>query len=76
MSLTELQITAEKDEIFVSIEIPPSVNVTAASTPELNVILAGNIGPPGPQGQWVSLTQAEYNALNPPDSETLYVIVE
>ena len=45
MSLTELQITAEKDEIFVSIEIPPSVNVTAASTPELNVILAGNIGP-------------------------------
>ena len=29
-------------------------------------------GPPGP---WAQLTQAEYNALAPPDPNTLYVIV-
>jgi hypothetical protein len=37
--------------------------------------VVGPAGPPGPQGQWDALTQAEYDALNPPDSNTLYVIV-
>jgi len=32
----------------------------------------GNTGPPG---QWTQLTQAQYNALNPPVAGTLYVIV-
>ena len=41
-------------------------------------IAPGIQGPPGPQGppgQWVQLTQAQYNALSPPNSATLYVIV-
>jgi len=35
----------------------------------------GSIGPEGPQGKWVSLTQTEYDALEPPDLDTLYVII-
>jgi hypothetical protein len=30
---------------------------------------------PGPPGQWVQVTQAEYDALSPPDPNTLYVVV-
>jgi hypothetical protein len=33
------------------------------------------IGTPGPPGQWVQLTQAAYDALSPPDPNTLYVVV-
>lgn len=53
---------------------PPVINV-ALIPPTVKLIAAGNVGPPGPQGQWVSLTQAEYDALSPPNPETLYVIV-
>lgn len=35
----------------------------------------GPTGPMGPEGEWVQLTQAEYNALAPPDPAVLYVIV-
>ena len=76
MSPIELQITAQKDDIFVTVEKPAPVAFQVMSVPGLNVIAAGNLGPPGPPGQWVSLTQAEYDALAPPDPETLYVIVE
>jgi hypothetical protein len=91
MSLTDLQIVAQKDDVLVSVESPPPISLTKVTTPDLLVIAAGNvgptgppgatgpegpIGPEGPQGKWVSLTQAEYNALDPPDADTLYVIVE
>ena len=40
---------------------------------------AGPPGPPGPQGEATTpvivLTQAEYDALSPPDPESLYVII-
>jgi hypothetical protein len=37
---------------------------------------AGPAGPPGDPGKgWVALTQAEYDALAPPDPDTLYLIV-
>jgi hypothetical protein len=61
----------------ISIIPPPVVNVQVVP-PGVLVIAAGNVGPRGPQGsqgQWVSLTQAEYDALSPPDPDTLYVIV-
>lgn len=86
MSLIELQIIAEKDDVFVTVQDPPVINVQAVSTSSINlqavgspgiiVVAAGNFGPPGPAGQWVSMTQAEYNALSSPDPDTLYVIVE
>lgn len=59
----------------VNIIPPPVINVQALTAPNVLVIAAGNVGPPGPAGQWVSLTQAEYNALSSPDPETLYIII-
>lgn len=76
MSHIELQVAAQKDDVVVTVAPPPPVQIQALSTPGLMVIAAGNVGPPGPQGQWVALTQAEYDALSPPDPETLYVIIE
>lgn len=35
----------------------------------------GPQGPQGPEGIWVQLTQAQYDALAPPDPAVLYVIV-
>ena len=37
--------------------------------------VAGAQGPQGPPGQWTQLTQAQYDALSPPNPTTLYVIV-
>ena len=55
--------------------IPPPVIEVQLVPPNVVVIAAGNVGPPGPAGQWVSLTQAQYDALSPPDPNTLYIIV-
>lgn len=76
MSHAELQIVAQKDDLTVTIVPPPVANVEAVTSPDVVVMLAGNVGPPGPQGQWVALTQAEYDALIPPDPDTLYIIIE
>lgn len=91
MSHAELQIVAQKDDVVISVESPPPVNLTAVNAPGILVIAAGNVGPmgpsgpkgdigptgpEGPQGKWLSLTQAEYDSLSPPDPSTLYVIVE
>lgn len=35
----------------------------------------GPTGPAGPAGAWTQITQAAYDALSPPNSGTLYVIV-
>ncbi len=72
----DLQVTAEKDDVVVAVNPPPVINLQAVSAPGLIVIAAGNVGPPGPSGQWVSMTQAEYDALVEVNPETLYVIVE
>lgn len=55
-----------------------TVDLSLVEEPGLIVVATGNIGPrgpEGPQGQWEALTQAEYDALSPPDADTLYVIV-
>ena len=54
------------------------VNVKFELTPD--VILVGSSqlgpqGPPGPPGEWTALTQAEYDTLNPPDPDMLYIII-
>jgi len=38
-------------------------------------IIPGPQGAQGPPGQWTQLTQAQYNALAPPNASTLYVII-
>lgn len=38
-------------------------------------ISVSTAGPPGPPGQWVQVTQAEYDALDPPDPAVLYVVI-
>jgi hypothetical protein len=37
--------------------------------------IQGIQGVPGQDAQWVRMTQAEYDVLNPKDSQTLYVII-
>jgi len=71
MSHGELTVVVEFDDVVVAIEELP--------TNDVNMMLIGSVGPPGPPGsagQWVSLTQAEYDALLVIDPEVLYVIVE
>jgi hypothetical protein len=60
--------------------IPESeeVNITFELLPDVILVGSAQLGPQGPQGepgQWTALTQAEYDALNPPDPEMLYIIV-
>lgn len=44
--------------------------ITISST-----VPAGPTGPPGADAEWMALTQDEYDALSPPDPDTLYVII-
>lgn len=73
MSLIESQI------IDVALQInPDSLDLIGVTTQPVTII-AGNAGPRGPQGesgQWTALTQSEYDALNPPDPDVLYVIIQ
>lgn len=72
----DIIVTAEKKEILVTIEPPKSVSVETPITPDMIIVAAGNIGPPGPAGQWEALTQNEYDLLQPPNPDTLYVIIQ
>lgn len=54
-----------------------TIDLDLVEEPGLIVVATGNIGPrgpEGPQGQWMALTQAEYDALTP-DPDVLYVII-
>jgi len=54
------------------------IEVLVESTPEILIVGSGNMGPQGPpgaDGEWLALTQAEYDVLSPPDPNTLYVII-
>jgi hypothetical protein len=72
MSLTDYQIA----EVSIRVNSPPSVDLLSVTGPDVILIAAGNVGPPGPPGTWEALTQAEYDALNPPNPDTLYVIIQ
>jgi hypothetical protein len=74
MSLTDSQII----DVALRVNSPESVDLLEVMTPTVNIV-ATNTGPRGPQGdsgQWVALTQNEYDLLNPPDPNVLYVIVQ
>ena len=54
------------------------IEVLVEADPEILIVGSGNLGPQGPpgaDGEWLALTQAEYDALSPPDPNTLYVII-
>lgn len=48
---------------------PGPTGATGATGP------AGPQGEQGPPGVWTQVTQAQYDALNPPDPNTLYVVI-
>jgi hypothetical protein len=54
------------------------IHLTVSSDSEVTLVgtnTLGPQGPPGPEGQWLAMTQAEYDALSTKDPETLYVII-
>jgi len=74
MSLTDSQIV----DVALMVNSPDSIDVLEVTIPTINII-ATNTGPRGPQGdsgEWVALTQSEYDLLNPPDPDVLYVIIQ
>lgn len=76
MSLTEFVVVAEKKDILVTVQPPKSTTIETQNPPGVIVIAAGNVGPPGPAGKWEAMTQSEYDLLNPPDPDTLYIIIQ
>lgn len=74
MSLIDSQIV----DVALRVNSPDSIDLLNITTAAVNIV-ATNTGPRGPQGdsgQWVALTQNEYNLLNPPDPDVLYVIIQ
>lgn len=82
MSVDELNVTVSTEIKEITITVAdelPSTELIVESIPDVIVLASGNFGPVGPQGEsaeWTALTQAEYDALSPPDPNILYVIVE
>lgn len=74
MSLIDSQII----DVALMVNQPDSIDLLDITTQNVNIV-ATNTGPRGPQGdsgQWVALTQSEYDLLNPPDPDVLYVIIQ
>jgi hypothetical protein len=74
MSLIDSQII----DVALVVNPPDAVDLLDITTATVNIV-AGNTGPRGPQGdsgQWIALTQSEYDLLNPPDPDVLYVIIQ
>lgn len=74
MSLIDSQII----DVALMVNSPDSIDLLEITTPTVNIV-ATNTGPRGPQGdsgQWIALTQNEYDLLNPPDPDILYVIIQ
>lgn len=70
-----IDVTVIPSPIEITFTQSPSVDLTIDTSPDAIIVLAGNVGPPGPQGQWVSMTQAEYDEILP-DPNVLYVIIQ
>lgn len=74
MSLTDSQII----DVALVVNPPDVIDLFEITTATVNIV-ATNTGPRGPQGdsgQWIALTQNEYDLLNPPDPDVLYVIIQ
>jgi len=51
------------------------ITVTVESSRVIEVVDEGPQGPKGDAAVWLQLTQAQFDALSPPDPTTLYIIV-
>jgi hypothetical protein len=65
----------ELPEFDVVVEPDPVTSVTVTEASVAVIAVGGEPGPPGPGSPFLILTQAEYDALSPPDPGTVYVIV-
>ena len=78
LPLAIIPIDSQNADVILMVNPPMSIDLLEVTTPTINIV-AGNTGPRGPQGdsgQWVALTQNEYDLLNPPDPDVLYVIIQ
>ena len=62
-------VVIDEDNIIEVIDASPSVEITEENT-SVTVI-----GVPQAFNPWITLTQAQYDALDPPDPSTLYIVV-
>jgi hypothetical protein len=60
----------------VSVKPSSQLSITTSREKPVPIVLpTGQPGPPGEDAKWARMTQAEYDALNPKDPQTLYVII-
>lgn len=76
MSLTDVHIQLGVDSPDPIIVKPDISVVVDNNNRNISIIAAGNLGPRGPAGKWRALTQNEYDLLNPPDPNVLYIIIQ
>lgn len=65
-------------DVAIMVNPPRSMDLLEVTAPTIHIV-ATNSGPRGPKGdsgEWMALTQSEYDALNPPDPDVLYVIIQ
>ena len=62
----------DNDTVVVVLEYVPVPGPTGQQGPPGP---AGPAGPTGLPGEWTQVTQVEYDALSPPDPNTLYVVI-
>lgn len=76
--LTTTPLGSQIVDVALMANPPDSIELLDVTTPTVGIVAmnSGPRGPKGDSGEWVALTQSEYDALNPPDPDVLYVIIQ